>query len=86
MDRRIEEEILAELALTSKKREGREMAQRILRVQETLRRHADDRAWRAFLAFEEMTGDRNYHELLRAIHIAFRRGLCTSRDDLLERR
>ena len=81
MDKRVEEEILTELALTANRREDRELARRILKAQRVLRRHADDRGWTAFLELEKLAGERAYSELVRAIRIAFRRGLCTSRDD-----
>lgn len=86
MHRRIEQEILAELALTLNRREERRLTRRILKAQRVLERHADARGWRAYLALEKLSGDREHHALRRAIRLAFRRGLCTSRDDLLERR
>lgn len=86
MHRRIEQEILAELALTLSRREERKLTRRILKTQRVLERHVDVRGWRAFLAFERLSGDREHRALLCAIRLAFRRGLCTSRDDLLGRR
>ncbi len=55
-------------------RRFREMTEEILEAQGKLRRMVSSRAWRAYLALEEMTGARDDAALAAAIRLAFRHG------------
>jgi len=52
----------------------RRLTKGILRAQRRLQKQVNERAWRTFIAIEEVTGERALRMLDAAIRIALRRG------------